>query len=107
MRTVAVVLIAFIAASSLCVREAYAQDEEKYQFPPNIHRCVWAGNKLRKAGDGSTIESCSSCDPARPECAPGCQELIDTIYRACDGICLPDGYYFDPGMLSCSIRERV
>jgi hypothetical protein len=38
-----------------------------------------------------------ACDPAIPDCAPGCQGLIDKIYYDCDGICLPDGYYYDPG----------
>ena len=47
-----VVLMAMISLVSLLVQETSAATS--YQFPPNIHRCVWAGNKLRKAGDGST-----------------------------------------------------
>jgi len=70
--------------------------ESLTNFPATVHRCVWATNKLRKAGDGSTPSSCSNCDPAIPTCNPGCQDLIDTVYHACDQIELPDGYYYDP-----------
>ena len=55
-----------------------------------------ATNKLRKSGDGSTITSCYGCDPAQPVCSVGCQDLIDTVYYVCDGVTMPDGYYFDP-----------
>jgi hypothetical protein len=65
-------------------------------FPPTVHRCVWATNKLRKAGDGTTSSSCSNCDPALPACNAGCQDLIDTVYWSCSGVTLPQGYYFDP-----------
>jgi len=65
-------------------------------FPPTAHRCVWASNKLRKTGDGSTPGSCSNCDPTASTCSPGCQDLIDTVYWACAEIDMPDGYYFDP-----------
>ena len=70
--------------------------ETATNFPPTVHRCVWAGNKVRKAGDGSTVGSCSSCDPAINECPAGCQDLIDTLYWSCAEITIPDGYYFDP-----------
>jgi len=70
--------------------------EVKTQFPPNEHRCVWASNKLRKNGDGTTDTSCVGCDPTKPECPVGCQDLIDTLYWSCAGVTLPDGYYFDP-----------
>ena len=73
-----------------------ASAETVTNFPPTVHRCVWAGNKLRKAGDGSTEGSCSSCDPTRPECPAGCQDLIDTLYWSCAEVSMPDGYYFDP-----------
>jgi hypothetical protein len=36
------------------------------------------------------------CDPARPDCSVGCQDLIDSMYVKCDGVCMPDGYYYDP-----------
>lgn len=37
-----------------------------------------------------------NCDPALPECYFSCQELIGKMYIACDSVCLPDGYFFDP-----------
>ena len=58
--------------------------------------CIAATRKVYKAGDGSTPGSCMSCDPTYPFCAKGCQKLIDNLYHICDGVCLPDGYYFDP-----------
>jgi len=70
--------------------------ESLTNFPPTTHRCVWASNKLRKSGDGSTPNSCSNCAPTVPTCSPGCQDLIDTVYWACAEIEIPDGYYFDP-----------
>ena len=73
-----------------------AAAESLTNFPPTVHRCVWAGNKLRKQGDGSTPGSCSNCDPTIPECPSGCQDLIDTLYWSCAEVALPDGYYFDP-----------
>ena len=54
---------------------------------------------MRKRGDGSTVGSCSSCDPATDECEAGCQDLINRMYWACTEVCLPDGYYFDPNKM--------
>lgn len=48
-------------------------------------------------GDGSTPTSCMSCNPALPTCYGICQVLIDQYYLFCDDVCLPEGYYFDPG----------
>jgi hypothetical protein len=62
----------------------------------NVHTCIHASNKVRKAGDGSTEFSCMGCDPAHAECAPGCGALVKKLYRNCANVCLPDGYYFDP-----------
>jgi hypothetical protein len=36
------------------------------------------------------------CDPTYPTCSSGCQDLVEKIYYRCDGICLPNGYFFDP-----------
>eukprot|EP01039_Chlorochromonas_danica_P001100 gene1100-1195_t len=36
------------------------------------------------------------CDPTYPTCAEGCQDLVKRVYYRCDGVCLPNGYYFDP-----------
>lgn len=65
-----------------------------------VHHCVHATNKLRKAGDGSTTDSCFGCNPALPKCAVGCQRMVDRLYKVCDRVCLPDGYYYDS-------RERL
>ena len=81
---------------------------ELSQWPANVHRCIHTTNKVRKRGDGSVEGSCSSCDPARPVCDTGCQELIDRMYWACTEVCLPEGYYFDPNkMLSGCWEDNV
>ena len=81
---------------------------ELAQWPANVHRCIHTTNKVRKRGDGSVVGSCSSCDPAQPDCDTGCQELIDRMYWACTDVCLPDGYYFDPNkMLSGCWEDNV
>lgn len=104
----------FIAAALL--QKAGAQEDpfeeqhnaELAQWPANVHRCVHTTNKVRKRGDGSVEGSCSSCDPAQPDCDTGCQELIDRMYWACTDVCLPDGYYFDPNkMLSGCWKDNV
>ena len=86
--------LALVAVLLAICREVVAELNTNY--PPSVHRCVWAGNKVRKQGDGSTPGSCSSCDPTTSECPIGCQELIDTLYWSCAEVTLPDGYYFDP-----------
>lgn len=55
-----------------------------------------ATRKITKAGDGTTEDSCMGCDPTLKDCFSDCQRLVDQLYRQCDDVCLPDGYYFDP-----------
>jgi len=57
---------------------------------------IKAAATIVKYGKGDTVDSCMNCDPALPTCAPGCQGLIGKLYINCDGVCLPDGYYYDP-----------
>ncbi len=61
-----------------------------------IHQCVHASRKLSKYGNGTTPESCMMCDPTYATCPVGCQKLVDALYANCQGVCLPDGYFFDP-----------
>lgn len=57
---------------------------------------LWvAANKIGARGNGTVPKSCFYCDPAVPQCAPGCQKLVKQLYYNCDSVCLPDGYYFD------------
>jgi hypothetical protein len=55
-----------------------------------------ASARMAKTGNGSTSSSCMSCDPTHPVCQPKCQNKVNYLYYACDDICLPDGYFFDP-----------
>ena len=41
-----------------------------------------------------------ACDPTLPICDSLCQTLIINVWRQCKNVCLPDGYFFDPSMLS-------
>jgi len=60
------------------------------------HQCIHYTNKIRKNnGWGNTIGACMNCITARPECYADCQEQLDLVKKACDGVCLPDGYFFD------------
>ena len=50
---------------------------------------------------GSTIQKCIGCyQHTQAECPTNpqipCQHLIDELYRNCDGVALPDGYYYNP-----------
>ena len=47
-------------------------------------------------GGLATSKPCMSCDPTESTCAPGCQQRIAEMYVACDGVTMPDGFYFDP-----------
>ncbi len=45
----------------------------------------------------SSLTSCFGCsDEAEETCQSNCQDHIDSIYRACDGVTLPRYYYYDP-----------
>lgn len=76
----------------LCLKGASGQEETTL----SAHSCIHATRKLHKNGDGTTEESCMSCDPALADCFFNCQDLIDKVYTSCKDVCLPDGYYFDP-----------
>ncbi|RQM28524.1 hypothetical protein B5M09_006692 [Aphanomyces astaci] len=58
--------------------------------------CADATTAVATQGDGTTPGSCMSCDPTTNKCAPKCQPLLDTFYRACDGVYTPPDLAFDP-----------
>ena len=62
----------------------------------NIQYTNIASRKLAKNGNGTSPDSCMLCDPAIPTCPFGCQKHVTKLYRNCKGVCLPDGFYFDP-----------
>ena len=66
-----------------------------------------ATKRIIKRGDGSASVSCMSCDPALPTCSIGCQTMIDYMYKVCDRICLPDGYYYDSGIRGEICRKLI
>lgn len=60
------------------------------------HQCIHYTNKIRKAnGWGNTVGACMNCITARPKCYADCQAQLDLVKTACEGVCLPDGYFFD------------
>mmetsp|Transcript_29725 Transcript_29725/g.32355 ORF Transcript_29725/g.32355 Transcript_29725/m.32355 type:complete len:136 (+) Transcript_29725:16-423(+) len=62
----------------------------------SVHECVKATQALATTGDGTDSTSCAGCDPALDSCYTTCQGYIKNVYFDCDGVCLPEGYYFDP-----------
>ena len=52
--------------------------------------------KQIKEMDTTKTRTCISCEPTRSFCPRGCQDLIDELYVNCDGVTMPDGWYFDP-----------
>mmetsp|Transcript_2316 Transcript_2316/g.3557 ORF Transcript_2316/g.3557 Transcript_2316/m.3557 type:complete len:99 (+) Transcript_2316:130-426(+) len=77
------------------------------QQKANTHECVRATRKIANRGDGTTVNSCMSCDPTYGVCPDGCQNKIDKMYYACDGVCLPDGYFFDPRKCLLLTHNRI
>ena len=71
-----------------------------YSRSADVHHCIHSVRKVGKGndntiGDGSTPNSCFACDPTLSECPEGCRGLILDVFNYCNGICLPDGYFFD------------
>ena len=66
------------------------------EIKPDSHQCIHYTNKIRKAnGWGNTVGACMNCITARPKCYGDCQTQLDLVKTACEGVCLPDGYFFD------------
>ena len=43
-------------------------------------------------------EQCMGCSPTKSTCDNDCVDLIVDLYEYCDGVVLPDGFYFDVAM---------
>lgn len=43
-------------------------------------------------------EQCMGCSPTKHTCEGECEELILNLYEYCEGVILPDGFYFDVAM---------
>ena len=66
------------------------------QIEASVHQCVHYTRKVTKLQteiDPPTI--CVGCDPTTPFCDPLCQKWIEYQFAACNGVCLPDGFFFD------------
>lgn len=50
--------------------------------------------------DSSHGSKCMSCGMSQELCPydPPCQQLIDKLYRECDGVTIPHGAYYDPAL---------
>ena len=60
------------------------------------------GGAFEKRIPETSIEvttSCISCSPTRPVnyCHSACQDYINKVYAYCNGICLPENFYYTPG----------
>lgn len=63
------------------------------------YECMIAVKKLHKNEMAATSlgdrDQCMSCNPTSDICPGTCQQLVDNLYWSCEGITLPDGFYFD------------
>ena len=46
--------------------------------------------------NGTNPSLCIGCSLSQATCPSSCQGYIDDLYRKCDGVTLPENYYFDP-----------
>ena len=56
----------------------------------DANSCVSVTRKMQNSDT-----TCLMCDPTYEFCGGKCQQLIDNVYTGCDGVCLPDGFYYD------------
>lgn len=94
-----------VAMTPLCVMvvalllgpiRADTRDPATGKLMNTVPHCIHAVNEISKNGYGSTPSSCMGCDPTLPACYFNCKPLVNNLYKYCDNICIPDGFYFDP-----------
>ena len=82
----------------LCA-EHRSLDESTRRAPSlGTQKCINTARKLKeiKKYDYTKSKTCMACDPTRDWCPHGCQDIVDKLYVQCDGVAMPDGWYFDP-----------
>ncbi len=86
--------------STLAVKQTPKKD-----IIESVHQCIHYTNKVNKLLSEQG-KQCLSCDPTKPTefCDPACQYALDYQYVACEGICLPDGFYFNPGKIIATMN---
>lgn len=105
-------LLLLLGLFNLCV---WSIDEEA-----NVHNCVKAARRLHYrtayppfvkpphpdeenpidwlVEEPTAVMPCIVCEPTNELCPEGCQKLLDFFFKVCDGVCLPETYFFDPQM---------
>ena len=62
--------------------------------------CIKVADDIRMWGsemDPVTYnEPCMACDPTQSRCPKKCQSKVNSLYTKCDGVRMPDGFFFDP-----------
>ena len=97
------IILFFLLLISLPTTSAYKKPTSTYQKPEVLAKeCLmsiaaiddFASELQNQKGE----RQCIGCFPVQRACPadPDCQSAIDTLYRTCEGVTLPDGYYFDP-----------
>ena len=75
------------------------------EIEPSVHQCVHYTRKVTKL---YTLNDpplrCVMCDPTTSFCNPICQKWVDYQFAACQGVCLPEGFFFDAGIHVSSAR---
>ena len=87
------------------INKALCEELAIYRKPvPSNGACIERIEELTATLEGesdSEINKCFGCTAfAKDECSFGCQDIIDSIYDACEGITLPRYYFYDPPVSS-------
>jgi hypothetical protein len=87
------------------INKAQCEELAIYRKPvPSNGACIERIEELTATLEGesdSEINKCFGCTAfAKDECSFGCQDIIDSIYDACEGITLPRYYFYDPPVSS-------
>lgn len=93
-------IVVTVAIFAVVASAANSEEEDKNFVPRRSDKssapCVKALKDIFSEGTGKDASSCMSCDPALPKCPGKCQILIYEMYKQCEEVQLPPGYYFDP-----------
>ena len=77
---------------------AMAWKNQYHKPKPSNVPCIHALERIEKLGSSSMNKTlCLGCSQySQATCPFSCQSYINEIYRNCEGVLLPENYYFDP-----------
>lgn len=87
------------------VESGWSVPKTTYKKPPVLAKdcltAIAAINDFNLLPQNTAVganRQCIGCEPVQTVCPsdPDCQTAIDRMYLNCEGVTLPDGYYYDP-----------